>query len=565
METTPAQVISYFNGEKQYLIPLFQRQYRWEKDSWATLWEDVMVQYEQYQPESESAHFMGAIVSVPAVSVPVGVTKYLVIDGQQRLVTISILLAALRDALKKDDPGSSQRIQNLFLTNQYAKDEDNRLKIVPTNLDRELYRKIMYDENFQEQEELMVGAYKFFVNKLTSKATDDEDDLINPSRVLEVLEKSLQVVMINLGDKDDPYLIFESLNFKGQPLTQADLVRNYILMKFRHSIGAGGEQDEIHRLYWKPIEESLGDNITDFLWYYVRRNGKNVLVKGLYTELKSIIENLDNTEDIKEEIKRVKRHAEYFKQVISPDTSTEKGRRLKTLNDLKVTTAYPFLLKLFEKQHENKMDDDGMLACLKWIESFVIRRSICGIPTNALNKLFLSWCAQIPEANFDSWLWKTMSEGTRSKAFPNDAELEKAFVEYAQYKKPTCKHVLWALEESFQHKEEAANTALITIEHVMPQELSTQWKEYLGKNWNTIHTNYLDTFGNLTLTGFNSELSNSTFDEKKRRYADSHFELTLQIARTEHWTKDEIESRARMLAQRAISLWAGPKPHGHYE
>ncbi len=569
METTPTRVISYFDGEKQHLIPLFQRPYTWDDKKWKILWEDVMVQYPQNQAESETEHFMGAIVSAPVVSVPVGVQKFLVIDGQQRLITISIFLAVLRDVLKEKDSVASQKIHNLFLTNQYAQDNDNLLKIVPTNSDRDLYRRIIFGEDLigNDKASLMVKAYKFFQAKLKSTVTDEDNKKVNPSRVLEVLEKNLRVVMINLGEKDDPYLIFESLNFKGQPLTQADLVRNYILMKFRHSIQAGGEQEKIYNTYWKPIEECLDNDqnmLTIFLQSYVKRNGKNVLARDMYIELKSIIEKLTSADAIEKEIGQIKRYFNYFKTIIAPDES-EIGQRLQAIVDLKIrkeSPAYPLLLKLFEKQAENKMADGELLACLMRLESFIVRRSICGISQKSLNIHFLSWCAQMPENTFDDWLWERMSKGTGSAVFPSDEDVKKAFLEQKQYnavKSITCKHILWSLEKTFQHKEEIADSSKISIEHVMPQELSKEWKNYLGKNWHEIHKEYLHTFGNLTLTGYNSELSNAPFDEKKRTYADSHFELTLQIATNERWGIDEIKKRAGELALKAISLWPGPQ------
>ena len=528
-----------------------------------------MVQYPQNQAESETEHFMGAIVSAPVVSVPVGVQKFLVIDGQQRLITISIFLAVLRDVLKEKDSVASQKIHNLFLTNQYAQDNDNLLKIVPTNSDRDLYRRIIFGEDLigNDKASLMVKAYKFFQAKLKSTVTDEDNKKVNPSRVLEVLEKNLRVVMINLGEKDDPYLIFESLNFKGQPLTQADLVRNYILMKFRHSIQAGGEQEKIYNTYWKPIEECLDNDqnmLTIFLQSYVKRNGKNVLARDMYIELKSIIEKLTSADAIEKEIGQIKRYFNYFKTIIAPDES-EIGQRLQAIVDLKIrkeSPAYPLLLKLFEKQAENKMADGELLACLMRLESFIVRRSICGISQKSLNIHFLSWCAQMPENTFDDWLWERMSKGTGSAVFPSDEDVKKAFLEQKQYnavKSITCKHILWSLEKTFQHKEEIADSSKISIEHVMPQELSKEWKNYLGKNWHEIHKEYLHTFGNLTLTGYNSELSNAPFDEKKRTYADSHFELTLQIATNERWGIDEIKKRAGELALKAISLWPGPQ------
>ena len=560
METTPTQVISYFNGEKQYLIPLFQRPYTWDKDSWSTLWDDIMVQYES---ENDSPHFMGAIVSVPAKTVPVGVTKFLVIDGQQRLVTISILLCALRDLLKDDYSEDSQKIQKLYLTNQFA-DDDNKLKIVPTNLDRELYSRIVLKQDIsQDSSEKLVGAYNFFYKQLSNQIQDEEDDSVSLPKILKVLEKKLQVVMINLNENDDPYLIFESLNFKGQPLTQADLVRNYVLMKFSHSVTPGSEQEKVYHNYWLPMEKSLDessrDNLTDFLWYYSRKSGKNILQKGLYADIKGGIEKLSH-DQLLDEIKRINQFSNHYLKILKPNHEDESGQYLLRLNELKVTTSYPLLLQLFQKLHEEKLSAPVFLTCLNLIESFIIRRLVCGIPTNALNKLFLLWASKCPDANFDNWLLTIMSEGERSKVFPTDEDFKKALIEKPVYKTKVCNHVLWALESSFGHKEQVTPNDNITIEHIMPQTLNEDWKEHLASDWEATHKNYVDTIGNLTLTAYNSSMSNALFSEKKRTYLQSHFELSKMLAEVTKWGKDEIISRSRVLAEQAIRLWPGPGP-----
>lgn len=268
MEASPAKVIQYFNGEKQNLIPLFQRPYSWKQNNWQTLWDDIMVQYDL---DNTSSHFMGAIVSVPARSVPVGVSKFLIINGQQRLTTISLLLCALRDSV---DENSAARVQEVYLINKFREPEDT-LKFTPTQADRENYTSIVMRKPLGPDASLLTKAYQFFKDKL-SNGIDPNGEKVQPSKVLATLEHTLQVVMINLGEADDPYLIFESLNFKGEPLTQADLVRNYILMQFRHSISDGGEQKRIFTDYWRPLENQMGSQLTEFLRYYAMRHGDNI-------------------------------------------------------------------------------------------------------------------------------------------------------------------------------------------------------------------------------------------------------------------------------------------------
>src|SRR6266850_4259009 len=310
MEASPARVIQYFNGEKQNLIPLFQRPYTWNETNWRTLWDDVMVQYDL---EDSSTHFMGAIVSVPARSVPVGVSKFLIIDGQQRLTTVSLLLCALRDCL---DANGAARIQEVYLINRFREPEDT-LKFVPTQANRDLYRAIVLEHAAPQDNSLMVQAYHFFKHQL-SKGIDLNGDAVVPSKVLTTVEHSLQVVMINLGDSDDPYLIFESLNFKGAPLTQADLVRNYLLMRFRHSISPGGEQERIYSQYWWPLETKLQYNLTEFLRHYAMKDGDDIKQGGIYAATKARLKNMELPDAVEEEVQRLLKFGEIYARLLQP-------------------------------------------------------------------------------------------------------------------------------------------------------------------------------------------------------------------------------------------------------
>jgi len=252
MEANPVRIVQYFDGEKQSIIPLFQRHYTWNNRNWQTLWEDIMQCYDNMDPTHfmDSTHFMGAIVSIPARTVPVGVTKHLIIDGQQRLLTIAVLLCALRDGW-----GEAQRAEQIqdYLANRYYEGSVDYPKILPTQDDREEYSQLLtpHVNCSRKSQHLMHEAYLFFKNALLSK--DDNDEMIDPNKIFDIVRQCLQVVMINLAETDDPYVIFESLNYKAEPLTQADLVRNYILMKFRHSLGPGGEQEKVYKESWLPL------------------------------------------------------------------------------------------------------------------------------------------------------------------------------------------------------------------------------------------------------------------------------------------------------------------------
>jgi uncharacterized protein with ParB-like and HNH nuclease domain len=547
MEASPTKVIQYFNGEKQNLIPLFQRPYTWKQVEWQSLWDDLMVQYDL---GDSGTHFMGAIVSVPAVSTPVGVSKHLIIDGQQRLTTISIILCALRDCLEEKP---ATRIQEVYLKNPHCDLEDT-LKFVPTQTDRDVYREIALNRQIPTINSLMGKAYHFFKDQL-QKGNDADGDPIIPTKVLTTLEHSLQVVMINLGNDDDPYLIFESLNFKGAPLTQADLVRNYILMRFRHSISTGGEQEVVYSKYWKPLEESLDDNLTEFLRHYTMKDGNDIKQGGIYAAIKANLKSMKTSQDVENEVKSMQRFGEFYATILClrPEPKKAISERLENIQILKVTTSYPLLLRLFDACQAQKLSDVELERCLGLIESYIVRRAICKVPPNTLNKLFIQWAKNFPEKDHTQWLHDAMASCSGGRRFPQDIEFDKAFLNDPQYGGNT-RFILCRLEKFFGHKEHV-NLSSTTIEHILPQSLSPQWKQDLGETAEETHASLVHTFGNLTLTAYNSELGNLPFSEKKAKLENTHIELNRWILKQDNWREAEINDRAANLLIKAKQIW----------
>jgi len=553
MEAAPVNIIQYFDGSKQGVIPLFQRPYSWEPKDWATLWDDLMAQYEDAE---RSSHFMGAVVTVPVKSVPVGVAKHLVIDGQQRLTTISLLLAAIRDkaALQADD--STAGIIGDLLTNRHYKSPDD-LKLVPTQVDRSAYNSVVYQKSLDSYEESrIVQAYKYFQKKLDGN--DLEDRSISAAKVLQAIQQSLQVVMINLGESDDPYLIFESLNHKGKPLNQADLVRNYVLMRFQHSTTAGGEQEIIYEDLWRPMEIRLNGVMPDFLRHYGMRRGRNVRKGDIYAASKIEMEKLKSSEEVKAGLEEMNWAASAYQKFLNPaeESDLRVAARLRGILELESTVFYPLLMRLFKQRGRDQIGIDELLKCLDYLESFYVRRLVCGVPTNALNKITLELCLNLGESRPDVWLQERLTFGSGSRRCPDDQEFFDAIVAQRIYpRRKIARYMLVALEETYEHKE-PVDPDSATMEHVMPQTLSSEWRAVLGVDWAEIHERWLDTLGNLTLTGYNSELGNSTFDEKKLKLQNTHFELSRALLCHERWTGEEIEARGKDLASRAIRRWS---------
>lgn len=551
MDAAPVNIVQYFDGSKQGLIPMFQRPYSWQERDWSTLWDDLMAQYEE---DDRSSHFMGAIVTLPVKTVPVGVAKHLVIDGQQRLTTLSLLLAAIREKAVKESDKTTEGIIDDFLINRHYKQPDD-LKLVPTQSDRSAYNAVVYRKAVENQKESrVVQAYCYFCEKLDGTI---DGQVLTAAQTLQAIKQSLQVVMINLGEADDPYLIFESLNHKGRPLTQADLVRNYVLMRFPHSSAESVKQEEIYENLWRPMEIHLDQRMPEFLRHYGMRGGRNILKGDTYAAAKRELEKLQTPSDVESMLVEMKSAAIAYEKFLKPKKEADPrvGKRFQAMLDLESTVFYPLLIRLYQFRESEQISVGEFLKCLALLEGFYVRRLVCDMPTNALNRITLELCLNLPPAKPDEWLLERLTHDSGVRRCPSDVEFAKKLVEQRLYpRRKIARYMLTALEQSFEHKEPVDATSA-TIEHVMPQTLSEQWKSALGSNYADISDKWLDTLGNLTLTAYNPELGNATFDQKKKRLHNTHFELSRGLLVYEKWGAAEIEERGKRLADIAIRLW----------
>ena len=551
MEANPVRIVQYFDGEKQSIIPLFQRPYTWNKRNWQSLWDDIMPYYED---SLSGSHFMGAVVSIPAKTVPVGVTKHLVIDGQQRLTTIAVMMCALRDSC---DEKRSAQIQD-HLVNRHYKNSADYLKLLPTQGDREAYISIVDGKRATgASKHLMVDCYDYFKNALQGK--DDNDQPIEAEKILEIVKSQLQVVMINLGDADDPYLIFESLNFKGEPLSQADLVRNYILMRFRYSLGDGGEQERIYREIWHPMESRLGLAFEDFLWHYAIKDGDNVKKPKVYSSLKGTFSSFKESSEVEAHIGEMNKASINYLRFLNPEKETNHQikKELALLDRLEATISYPILINLFSACDNSQFDEDVLLKCLRHINSFIVRRTVCDEKRSALNKLFVNIASRIPSdvVEMDEWISAELARRVRSERWPDDAEFRQAMLTNNLYGTKAARIVLDGIEAHLAGKEVVdLNSSKITTEHIMPQTLNSDWQREICQD-DDAHGRYVNTLGNLTLTGLNSELGNMSFSEKKKMYSESGISMNRDISKYNRWSSAEIQARSEELANYAIKLW----------
>lgn len=555
MEATPTQIINYFSGFKQNLVPLFQRPYTWTEKQWRALWEDIMSFYGSEPSDTKFTHFMGAVVTMPARSVPVGVSKFLIIDGQQRLTTIALLMCAIRDSLDETQV-HRRRIQSFYLTNE-GYESTELFKLLPTQGDRPAYTAIIQNSASPLPESQFKKSYEYFRKRLRMEI--EEKELVDPRRVLEIIESRLMVVMINLSDTDDPYLIFESLNFKGSPLEQADLVRNYFLMRF-----PVGEQQQVFESLWLPMQTRLGPNLTEFMRHFLGAEGEEARRSDVYASIKKLVVDAESA-SVRLLMVRMEQLSTLYGRIAGsmPEANSAFDNYFEDFRRLDFGSVYPLLLTLYEDYTEGEFGTDEFTAVLKILHSFILRRMIVGVPSNSLAGLFISLCKSKPVTETPSaWLGAILAAEDKNRRWPSDVEFEEKWLHSPLYGSRACQVVLERLEEHSGHHE-PVKLDEVSIEHIMPQTLTPEWELTLGPEGLKQSAEWLHTVGNLTLTGYNPELSNKTYAEKRKIFLLSHFELNRYFADCELWGLLQIRERATALFKIALKMWPRPPMASH--
>ncbi|QUS60723.1 DUF262 domain-containing protein [Synechocystis sp. PCC 7338] len=542
MQASETKLQQIIEGTKQYVVPLFQRPYSWKKSEWQALWNDLV---ELCKADNPRPHFMGSIVTMPTISVPEGVSKYLLIDGQQRLTTVFILLSALRDAAKQSQEELAAEIDNTILVNPYKKGSDY-YKLQPTQVDRVAFHQIIHLQD-QVNESNVLECYRFFEKKIRQSKLS-----LELQRIKRVICSNLSLVSVVLSSDDDPYLVFESLNAKGRPLTQADLIRNYFFMRIHTD-----SQESVYAKYWQPMQDLLNDNLTEFIRHYLTKTGVEVKQNEIYFEIKDRISN----NDALSYLKNLCIYSEYYSRLLNPEREPKELVRkyLCRINRLEVATVYPFLLNCYDDWMKNIITEQEFVSVLQVLENFILRRFVCNIQTRGLNRIFALLYSQVRKGadiasdNFVERLKLTL----QNRDYPKDREFRARLVDVKLYggnRSEKCKLMLESIEEFFRHKEQVPFEGL-SIEHIMPQTLNEVWKENLGEDWSITHELLRHTIGNLTLTAYNPELSNDTFEQKKEHFKNSHLELNKYFQSKTFWLRKDIEERSEHLADIALQIW----------
>ena len=554
MDARKGNIYEILNGNKQFLIPVYQRYYSWDIEQCKRLWNDIV----EMQKKGKVGHFVGSIVNIAEQAMPTGVQKYMIIDGQQRMTTLSLLLLALRDYAinnPEDTTINARRIDNMLLKNEYESG-DERYKLLLTETDRDILMRLVEEKPIPDDtRSKLLDNYKFFAGKIADKE-------LQPAEVYESIGK-LQIVNITLDRSvDDAQAIFESLNSTGKELSESDLIRNYVLMGLEPT-----EQTYVYEHLWRPMEllfvyetqDSVMDRFfRDYLTMKITRIPKQDRV---YEEFKLYHLNCEFS-TIRELCQDLLTYAKYYTDMVFKRSSNPALKSLyEDINDLRMEVSYPFLLKVHNDYAEGIISEDDLKLIIRLCISYVFRRSICDIPTNSLNKTFATLKNEIKPDDYVNSIKAFFVMRNDYKEFPDDDKFAAAFVSRDIYTKRSRNFIL-------SHLENYGNKAPIiienyTIEHIMPQNssLSPEWQQMLGAKWREVQKTYLHTIGNLTLTAYNSEMSDHPFMVKmdmEGGFKESALRLNAYVVKLNEWNEQTIKERAALLADKAKQIWAYP-------
>ncbi len=549
MQASPTKLLSLLGENKVvFKVPVYQRNYEWNKEQVKQYFYDIE---RIISKDFKKNHFVGTIVFVTN-EIENLMREMVLIDGQQRIITTVLLLKAILDLAEEDglDRVSRDEISESYLINRHSRNEKSKLKLKPVKEDMQAYKELI---NGNESQSKIYENYKLLRELITRSSYGLE-------KIYRAMMQ-LDIVYISLDKEENPQVIFESLNSTGLSLTEADLIRNFILMGLEYD-----KQTELYEKYWVKIEKLLPNKIiSDYVRDFLTMKESKVPNKNkVYSEFKNYY--FSNNYDSEAILKELLKYAGYY-EAISNNNIEDRDiyNEIFSINKIRSTVTYPFLLRVFDDHFsEGIISRDELHEVLEIIVSYIYRRNICNIPTNALNKVFAIMSREtrkLREEGFsyvDGVVDYLMSRSGTS-IFPRDEEFRNNFINEDLYNKSygVANWILYNIERKI-HKELVALESL-SIEHIMPQTLSPEWNIELGHNAYETHRLYKDTIGNLTLTNYNSEMSNKNFLDKRAYYKNSNIKTTRDIAKLETWTDKEILARAEELFTIGKEIWKLPK------
>ena len=562
MEAKQTQIQIFIQTPKvQFVIPVYQRNYDWSIQQCGDLFRDIISVVE----ENRVSHFIGSIVYLhEGIMITSEVRELVIIDGQQRLTTINILYVALYRFAKEKGLHQQEEIYTSFLTNQHVQHESSKLKLKQTDNNAIAFKAILNGtENELDKYSNVKENFSYFKSQ------------INEGNFLTILNGLQRLIFVEIAlerDKDDPQRIFESLNSTGLDLSQSDLIRNFILMDLEPK-----DQNKIYDQIWNPIEENARDlvrqksMVSDYIRDYLTLKTKRIPNKGkVYEEFKKLYNNKKD-DSFQQELENIKALSVHYRKLINPQVIPDSvlRRELEYITRLEINVAFPFLLQVFEDCENSIIDQSTLIKILKLIQSFTWRRFIVGLPTNALNKIFMTLYSEIDHEDYFESLCVALLKKRGSVKFPNDQEVRSALHDKDLYNTQSKnRSYFFELLENHNNRE-YVNTAsdLITIEHIFPRNPDNKWLNDLSTSEFSEFKEYkLNTIANLTLSGNNGALSNLAFinkrdmntDGKEQGYAFSRLWLNDYLKKQDFWNLEKYNERFEIIYDRFLQIWQFP-------
>jgi uncharacterized protein with ParB-like and HNH nuclease domain/predicted transport protein len=563
MKATEAKLLAFLKKSPQFVIPIYQRTYSWTEQECRQLWEDVL---RCGADDRIQVHFVGSIVYIEdGLSQVTNQAPLLVIDGQQRLTTVSLLLAALVEAVPADaepaDGFSRRKIQNYYLLNPEEEGE-RRFKLLLSQTDKDTLVSIVAGRDRPREESLRISEnFRLFREWLAAGEAPLET-------VCKGISKLVVVDIALSRGQDNPQLIFESMNSTGKELSQADLIRNFILMGLELE-----PQRRLYADYWRPMEVEFGQaaygvHFDAFMRHFLTvKTGVIPKVGEVYEAFKAHARSPEGeaggVEGLLREVRDYARH--YCAMALGAERDPELHRAFQDLRELRVDVAYPLLLQFYADHAAGRLGKADFLAALRLVEAYVFRRAVCAIPTNSLNKTFAAFGKAIRRDRYLESVKAQLQLLPSYRRFPVDEEFARALQAVDVYNKNFKAYCLRKLEN--HGRKEPVSIGEYTIEHIMPQneDLPAGWRSDLGQDWERVHKTFLHTLGNLTLTGYNSEYSDRPFREKRDMeggFRHSPLRLNEGLGSAERWDEAGMLARAARLASTALKVWEGPQLAG---
>lgn len=566
MKATEANLLKFLRKSPQFVIPIYQRNYSWTAEQCRQLWSDLM---RAGRDEKVQAHFIGSIVYVErGLSSVTSQEALLVIDGQQRLTTSTLLIAALAKHFETQGLGelleafSNKKLRNYYLLNP-DEDGERHFKLILSETDKDTLLAILQNTPLPAEASSRITENYTLFQELIAANQGELEAICQGLAKLVIVDVSLDRA------QDNPQLIFESMNSTGLELSQADLIRNFILMGLEPKL-----QTELYRTYWRPMERAFGQaayvvHFDAFMRHYLTaKTGEIPNVREVYVAFKTFARGLKG--DTRDLVADIHAYASYYcAMALGTEADASLKQALHDLRELKVDVAYPFLLDVYHDYKQGRLTSEEVLRIVRLVESYVFRRAICAIPTNSLNKTFAGMSRTLKKDRYLESVQAAFLLLPSYRRFPSDDEFQRDVKVRDLYNFRSRSYWLRRLEN--HGRKERVMVEDYTIEHILPQNeaLSKEWQAELGTEWQRAQQDWLHTLGNLTLTGYNSEYSDHPFAYKRDQvtdkdgnpvgFAHSPLKLNLGLGKVSQWNETAIKDRADRLAADAAKVWGAPQ------